>query len=179
MEHPRHLQVCTQVCIIFAHTGAGVIRVWPIISELKFFYFWLRYCRDICMCKKSRRCHLTSGIKTLQWHWHSGHRSSTVIFQQIQFLRKIEIIDTWRSFHLFVTLGAFIDTFNDTYPLHWRFDRNVHCTLYTVQSSTVQYSIFYKKSEVEKKDFFIFTICTIFSWEKKDVFIFTICTICS
>ena len=27
MEHPRPLQVCTNVCIIFAHTGAGVIRV--------------------------------------------------------------------------------------------------------------------------------------------------------
>ena len=26
MEHPRPLQVCTNVCIIFAHTGAGVIR---------------------------------------------------------------------------------------------------------------------------------------------------------
>ena len=25
MEHPRPLQVCTNVCIIFAHTGAGVI----------------------------------------------------------------------------------------------------------------------------------------------------------
>ena len=27
MEHPRPLQVCTNVCIIFAHTGARVIRV--------------------------------------------------------------------------------------------------------------------------------------------------------
>ena len=27
MEHPRPLQVCTNVCIIFAHTGDGVIRV--------------------------------------------------------------------------------------------------------------------------------------------------------
>ena len=27
LEHPRPLQVCTNVCIIFAHTGAGVIRV--------------------------------------------------------------------------------------------------------------------------------------------------------
>ena len=27
MEHPRPLQGCTNVCIIFAHTGAGVIRV--------------------------------------------------------------------------------------------------------------------------------------------------------
>ena len=27
MEHPRQLQVCTNVCIIFAHIGAGVIRV--------------------------------------------------------------------------------------------------------------------------------------------------------
>ena len=27
MEHPRPLQVCTNVCIIFAHTGAGGIRV--------------------------------------------------------------------------------------------------------------------------------------------------------
>ena len=26
MEHPRPLQVCTNVCTIFAHTGAGVIR---------------------------------------------------------------------------------------------------------------------------------------------------------
>ena len=28
MEHPRPLQVCTNVCIIFAHTGAGVIRIY-------------------------------------------------------------------------------------------------------------------------------------------------------
>ena len=27
MEHPRPLLVCTNVCIIFAHTGAGVIIV--------------------------------------------------------------------------------------------------------------------------------------------------------
>ena len=27
MEHPRPLQVCTNLCFIFAHTGAGVIRV--------------------------------------------------------------------------------------------------------------------------------------------------------
>ena len=27
MEHPRPLQVCTNICIIFAHTGARVIRV--------------------------------------------------------------------------------------------------------------------------------------------------------
>ena len=27
MEHPRPLQVCTNVCIIFAHTGARVTRV--------------------------------------------------------------------------------------------------------------------------------------------------------
>ena len=27
MEHPRPLQVCTNICIIFAHTGAGLIRV--------------------------------------------------------------------------------------------------------------------------------------------------------
>ena len=27
MEHPGPLHVCTNVCIIFAHTGAGVIRV--------------------------------------------------------------------------------------------------------------------------------------------------------
>ena len=27
MEHPRPLQVCAHVCIIFAHTGAGVLRV--------------------------------------------------------------------------------------------------------------------------------------------------------
>ena len=27
MEHPRHLQVCINVCIIFAHKGARVIRV--------------------------------------------------------------------------------------------------------------------------------------------------------
>ena len=26
IEHPRPLQVCTNVCIIFADTGAGVIR---------------------------------------------------------------------------------------------------------------------------------------------------------
>ena len=29
MEHPRPLQECTNVCIIFARTGAGVIRVNP------------------------------------------------------------------------------------------------------------------------------------------------------
>ena len=27
MEHPRPLQVCTNICIIFAHTGARVIRL--------------------------------------------------------------------------------------------------------------------------------------------------------
>ena len=27
IEHPKPLQVCTSVCIIFAHTGAGVIRL--------------------------------------------------------------------------------------------------------------------------------------------------------
>ena len=27
MEHPKPLQVCFNVCIIFAHTGAGGIRV--------------------------------------------------------------------------------------------------------------------------------------------------------
>ena len=35
MDHPRPLQVCTNVCIIFAHTGAGVIRVkWKIPVQL-------------------------------------------------------------------------------------------------------------------------------------------------
>ena len=28
MEHPRPLQVCTNVCIIFAHTGARVIIIY-------------------------------------------------------------------------------------------------------------------------------------------------------
>ena len=34
MEHPRPLQVCTNICIIFAHTGAGVIRerIYPNIA---------------------------------------------------------------------------------------------------------------------------------------------------
>ena len=27
MEHPRPLQACTNICIIFVHTGAGMIRV--------------------------------------------------------------------------------------------------------------------------------------------------------
>ena len=26
MQHPRPLQVCTNICILYAHTGAGVIR---------------------------------------------------------------------------------------------------------------------------------------------------------
>ena len=42
MEHPRPLQVCTNVCIIFAHTGAGVIRV--LIGKLWGFIHALVYC---------------------------------------------------------------------------------------------------------------------------------------
>ena len=37
MEHPRPLQVCTNICIIFAHTGAGVIRI---IKIAEIILFW-------------------------------------------------------------------------------------------------------------------------------------------
>ena len=37
MQHPRPLQGCTNVCIIFAHTGAGVIRVFNVAFGLMSF----------------------------------------------------------------------------------------------------------------------------------------------
>ena len=40
LEHPRPLQVCTNVCIIFAHTGAGVIRVERICALITQIFFW-------------------------------------------------------------------------------------------------------------------------------------------
>ena len=47
MQHPNTLQVCTNVCIIFSHTGAGVIRV----GTIEYKKCTGNYCTTIC-CKK-------------------------------------------------------------------------------------------------------------------------------
>ena len=47
MEHPQSLHVCTNVCIIYAHTGAGLISVLNSVAEPepvepKLFEIWSR-----------------------------------------------------------------------------------------------------------------------------------------
>ena len=63
MEHPRPLQVCTNVCIIFAQKGAGVIRV-------KIHTFWHNLKNLICIFKKSNNCE--SKLKSKNVYWKTG-----------------------------------------------------------------------------------------------------------
>ena len=38
MKHPQPLHVCTNVCIIYAHTGAGVIRAYQFGKIVSAFF---------------------------------------------------------------------------------------------------------------------------------------------